>query len=83
MEGMARAPIGHNGGPPLVEPQRPRTYSAYCWRRAQAAAWRRPPYEVMMLRLRRARTLGMTCREYTAVILDRGVYLQPPKVSDG
>ena len=29
----------------------------------------------MMRRLKRAEELGMSYREYTAVILDRGVYL--------
>ena len=65
--------VGHNGGPPLED--EPRGFVHYCWKRAHRAAWRNPGYEIMMRRLKRAEALGMTYREYTAVILDRGVYL--------
>ena len=68
--------IGHNGGPPLDEPPRPSDWNHYCWKRAHKRAWKNPGREVMLLRLRRAEECGMTYREYTAVILDRGVYLQ-------
>jgi len=66
---------GHNGGPPLADEPRPGGFVYYCWKRAHRAAWRSPGYEIMMRRLKRAEELGMTYREYTAVILDRGVYL--------
>ncbi len=64
------AGIGHNAGPRLDH-----GFVGYCWRRAHAAAWKTPPREVVLRRLERARALGMTYREYTAIILDRGVHL--------
>lgn len=71
--------LGHNRGPPLLdeeaEPRKADSYHRFCWKMAHAAAWKQPPYEVVMRRLRRARALGMTYREYTSLILDRGVYL--------
>lgn len=68
--------IGHNGGPPLEEPPRaPLDWNYYCWRRAHRRAWKTPPREIALRRLRRAEAIGMTYREYQAVILDRGVYL--------
>jgi hypothetical protein len=62
--------IGHNGGPPLDT-----SFVRYCWKRAHREAWKTPPREVVLRRLERARALGMTYREYTAIILDRGVHL--------
>lgn len=68
--------IGHNGGPPLDEPQPDSGgWNGYCWRRAHAKAWKTPGREIALRRLKRAEELGMTYREYTAVILDRGIYL--------
>jgi hypothetical protein len=72
--------IGHNGGPPLDEAPRPSDWNHYCWKRAHKRAWKNPGREVMLLRLRRAEECGMTYKEYTAVILDRGVYLQKDDV---
>ena len=66
---------GHNGGPPFEEEPPTRGFVHYCWKRAHRAAWRNPGREIMLRRLKRAEELGMTYREYTAVILDRGVYL--------
>lgn len=66
--------IGHNGGPPLDEPPL-RDWHHYCWKRAHKAAWKTPPREIALRRLRRAEELGLTYEEYTAVILDRGVFL--------
>lgn len=60
---------GHNGGPPLGG------WRAYCWRRAHAEAWKAPPREIVLRRMRRAKQLGMTYREYTLEILERGRYL--------
>jgi len=73
----ARVAIGHNGGPPLEDPatEHGTGWHLYCWRRACQEAWKPPPREVMLRRLRRAEELGMTYREYTAVILDRGIHL--------
>ncbi len=67
--------VGHNGGPPLEDTPRPGGFVYYCWKRAHRRAWRNPGYEIMMRRLKRAEELGMTYHEYTAAILDRGVYL--------
>ncbi|MGH7003820.1 MAG: hypothetical protein ACREIP_07725 [Alphaproteobacteria bacterium] len=69
------AGLGHNGGPPLDEPREAKDWSGYCWRRAHRRAWQTPPREIALRRLRRAEELGITYREYQAVILDRGVYL--------
>jgi hypothetical protein len=66
--------IGHNGGPPLDEPSA-HGWHAYCWRRAHRAAWKTPSREIALRRLRRAEELGMSYEEYTAIILDRGVFL--------
>jgi hypothetical protein len=68
----AIASIGHNGGPPLEEA---RDWNYYCWRRAYKKAWRTPPREIALRRLARAEALGMTYREYQAIILDTGVYV--------
>ena len=62
--------IGHNGGPELVS-----AYKTWLWRKASRGAWKNPPREVMLRRLKRARALGMTYREYTLEILERGRYL--------
>jgi len=64
--------IGHNGGPPL-DPGA--DWRRFCWRKAHALAWRTPPREIVLGRSARARALGMTYREYTAILLDRGVHL--------
>ena len=69
---------GHNGGPALDEPREATDWNGYCWRRAHARAWKTPPREIALRRLRRAEECGLTYREYQAVILDRGVYLEPP-----
>lgn len=70
---MAGSPlIGHNHGPPL-DPDA--DWRAFCWRKAHANAWKPPPREVMLARLARAEMLGLTYREYTAILLDRGIHL--------
>jgi hypothetical protein len=72
---MNRAGIGDNGGPPLDE-EDPGALSwrLHCWRRASKRAWKAPP-EIALRRLARAEELGMTYREYTLEILERGKYL--------
>jgi hypothetical protein len=67
--------IGHNGGPSLDDDPPARDWRHYCWKRAHKAAWKTPPREIALRRLRRAEELGLTYEEYTAVILDRGVFL--------
>ncbi|HEY1413979.1 MAG TPA: hypothetical protein VGF36_17665 [Rhodopila sp.] len=71
--------IGHNGGPPL-DPDPPEdpgaaSWRSFCWRRAHKRAWKTPPREIALRRLARAEELGMTYREYTLEILERGKYL--------
>lgn len=63
--------IGHNNGPPLDSV----SWGTYCWQKANKRAWANPPIEVIRIRMKRAQELGMTYREYTAIIMDRGVYL--------
>ena len=70
----AAASIGHNGGPPLDDPWMGE-WNYYCWRRAYKKAWKTPPREIALRRLARAEALGMTYREYQAIILDTGVYV--------
>lgn len=65
-----RVGIGHNAGPPLDM-----SWSAWLWRRAHAQVWKSPPREIAMLRIRRAERLGLNYRDYTAVVLDRGVHM--------
>ena len=69
--------IGHNGGPPLDPPEDPGAVSwrSYCWRKAHKSAWTTPPREIALRRLERAKALGMTYKEYTLEILERGRYL--------
>jgi hypothetical protein len=74
--GEAQRPgIGHNGGPPLQEDPPARDWHHYCWKKAHKKAWKTPPREIALRRLRRAEELGMTYEEYTSIILDRGVFL--------
>jgi hypothetical protein len=64
--------VGHNQGPAL-DPDA--GWRLYCWKKAHARAWKTPPREIALARLARAEALGMTYREYTAVLLDKGVHL--------
>jgi hypothetical protein len=64
--------IGHNSGPPL-DPSV--DWRRFCWRRAHAQAWKTPLREIALARLARAQALGVTYRQYTSVLLDRGVHL--------
>lgn len=72
---MKHAKIGHNQGPPLDDEHPTRGWSHYCWKQAHRRAWKTPPREIALRRLARAQELGMSYREYTSVILDRGVFL--------
>lgn len=70
-------PIGHNGGPPLEDPEDPGAVSwrSWTWRRAHKRAWKTPAPEIALRRLARAEELGMTYKEYTLEILERGRHL--------
>jgi hypothetical protein len=74
-DGSGAAPlfgIGHNQGPPL-DPEA--GWRLFCWKKAYARAWKTPPREIALARLARAEALGMTYREYTAHLLDKGEHL--------
>lgn len=68
-------PIGHNGGPPLDPPDPDASWRLFCWRKAHRRAWKTPPHEIMLARLKRAEALGMSYRAYTLEIMERGRYL--------
>ena len=63
-------PIGHNRPPKLA------TWTEFCWAKAQAEAWKNPPIEVVRRRVAAATALGLSYRDYTSVLLDRGTYLK-------
>lgn len=65
--------IGHNGGPPLEEPD-PGGGRLWLWTRARKRAWS-VKREVALSRLARAEALGVSYREYTLEIMERGRYL--------
>ena len=66
--------IGHNGGPRLDDGM-DGDGRLFLWRRAHRKAWKTPPPEIALRRLARAEELGMTYREYTLEILERGRHL--------
>lgn len=68
-------PPRHNGGPPLDEEEAATGWRSWCWRRAHKRAWKTPPREIALRRLARAEALGMTYRDYTLEIMERGRYL--------
>jgi hypothetical protein len=73
---LATARIGHNGGPPLdpVLADPDASWRMWCWKRAVKRAWKTPPREIALRRLARAEAVGMTYRQYTLEILERGVF---------
>ena len=68
------ATIGHNGGPPLEPPTEGASWRQWCWTRARKKAWS-VPREVALSRLKSAEAAGLTYREYTLEIMERGRYL--------
>jgi hypothetical protein len=64
--------LGHNNGPLLPSDAR---YLEFCWREAAREAWRPPSHDIAVMRARKAAALGLTYREYTMEILERGRYL--------
>lgn len=52
-----------------------RSWRSWVWRRAHRRAWKTPPREIALARLARAEELGMTYRDYTLEIKERGRYL--------
>lgn len=74
-------PLGHNGGPPL-EDHIPswgtapiKTY--LIWKKACADPFKNLPHETILRRVKKAQAIGLTYREYSIEILERGVFLQP------
>lgn len=76
LDASSTAWLGHNGGPKLdpaiVDPHS--SWRQWCWRRAVKRAWKTPPREIALRRLACAEAAGMTYREYTLEILERGVF---------
>jgi hypothetical protein len=70
-EARPAAGIGHNGGPPLDN-----SGSMFLWRRAVKKAWKTPPREIALRRLADAEQLGLSYRDYAAVLKDRGQRLR-------
>jgi hypothetical protein len=72
-------PVDDGRAPPRIGPQRRpaleddpgASWRLWCWRRAKKRAWT-ASREVALRRLARAERLGMTYREYTLEILERG-----------
>lgn len=65
--------IGHNDGPPIGDVgEAAGVARRYYWRRAHAAAWRTPPVEIIQLRSRAAENVGLSYRDYTSILLNRG-----------
>ena len=73
-DGSSPPRAGHNGGPALDEHDPGASWRLWCWRRASKRAWS-VPREVALRRLARAEELGMTYREYSLEIMERGKYL--------
>lgn len=76
----------HNGGPSLDDDEKRHTPpwgkgpvgTYYYWLAAHKAAWGKLSRDVMLRRLERAESIGLTYREYTLEILERGRYLSLP-----
>lgn len=69
--------IGHNGGPKWGE-GRMGLYMA--WKKAHLKAWTDVPQSIAMMRMRRAKRLGLTYREYALEIMERGRHLSEADV---
>jgi hypothetical protein len=70
---MPERRVGDNGGPPLdTEEPDDAGWRLFCWRKAHRRAWKAPPREIALRRLERAEALGMSYRDYTLEILERG-----------
>lgn len=67
------AMIGHNNGPPLGDiSDAAGLMRRYAWQKAHKAAWRTPPIEIVRLRQSAANQLGLSYKDYTSILLDRG-----------
>ena len=71
--------MGHNGGPPLDHVPEWGTGGIgnyFSWKAASDKAFNDVSYDTAIRRARKAEQLGLTYREYTLEILERGRYLQ-------
>lgn len=65
--------LGHNNGPPIGDiTDTAGLMRQYCWRKAHKKAWRTPPIEIVKLRHQAAAQLGLSYRDYTSILMDRG-----------
>ena len=65
--------LGHNNGPPIGDiTDVGGLMRQYCWRKAHKKAWRTPPIEIAKLRSRAAEQLGLSYRDYSSILMDRG-----------
>lgn len=75
----ARTSPRHNGGPPLDHVPEwgvGGIGNYFVWKSAVDTAFNKVPDETAIRRARKADQLGLTYREYTLEILERGRYLQ-------
>lgn len=75
-----RPEIGHNGGPPIEEPQG-NLFVRYRWKKAHAEAWKTPSMGILKFRVARAEAAGVGYREYMLELLDTGRHLQAVDVA--
>lgn len=73
--------IGHNGGPPFDPPHTPiwgtgSIGTFFDWQSSHAEIWTNLPYDTAVRRVKKAKSLGLTYREYALEILERGRFLQ-------
>jgi hypothetical protein len=61
--------LGHNNGPQW---DLETLFLEYCWRKAHEDAWKAPTQEVAVRRAKKAEALGLTYKQYTLEILERG-----------
>jgi len=61
--------LGHNNGPPW---DLETLFLDWCWKKAHEDAWKAPTQEIAIRRAQKAEALGLTYRQYTLEILERG-----------
>jgi hypothetical protein len=71
-----------NNGPPLDDDPRPWGSGGighhFEWEAARKKAFD-APYDIVMMRVRRAEALGLTYEEYALELIERGIYLSAEK----
>jgi hypothetical protein len=61
--------LGHNNGPAW---DLETLFLDWCWRKAHEEAWKVPSQEIAVRRAKKAEALGLTYKQYTLEILERG-----------